>query len=68
MEFIFLSGFSFTEADDSKDSKGREGATFVPLSQFFEHSDIYLQIYSEMTTHIFLIALLVTTRQLLDKI
>ena len=65
MKFIFLSGFSFTEVDDSKDSKGREGTTFIPL---FEHSDIYLQIYSKMTTHVFLIASLVTTRQLLDKI
>ena len=63
--FFFLSGFSFTDTDDSQDSRGREGTIFystLPLPLVHEHSDIYLQLC------MFLIALLVFTRLLLDEI
>ena len=42
---FFLSGFSFTDTDDSQGSRGREGNTFhstLPLPPTHEHSDIYL--------------------------
>ena len=45
--FFFLSGFSFTDTDDSQDSRGREGTFFyssLPLPPAHEHSDIYLQL------------------------
>ena len=45
--FFFLSGFSFTDTDDSQDSRGREGAIFystLPLPPAHKHSDIYLQL------------------------
>ena len=45
--FISLSGFSFAENDDSKDSKGREGTRFyssLPLLTAHEYSDIYMQL------------------------
>ena len=45
--FFFLSGFSFTDTDDSQDSRGREGPIFyftLPLPPAHEHSDIYLQL------------------------
>ena len=45
--FFFLSGFSFTNTDDSQDSRGREGTIFystLPLPPAHEHSDIYLQL------------------------
>ena len=44
--FCFLSGFSFTDTDDSQDSRGREGTNFyftLPLPLAYEHWDIYLQ-------------------------
>ena len=68
---FFLSGFSFTGTDDSQDSKWREGTTFystLPLLPAHEHSDIYLQRYMWDDYHVFLIATLVFTRLLLDKI
>ena len=40
---IFLSGFSFTETDDSQDRRVREGTIFystLPLPPAHEHSDI----------------------------
>ena len=46
-EFFFLSGFSFTDTDESQDSKGREGTIFYStllLPPAHEHSDIYLQL------------------------
>ena len=48
-EFVsfFLSGFTFTDTDDSQDSRGREGAFFystLPLPPPHEHSDIYLHV------------------------
>ena len=45
--FLFLSGFSFTDTDNSQDSKGREGTflySTVPLPPDHEHSDIYVQL------------------------
>ena len=45
--FFFLSGFSFTDTDDSQDSRGREGTIFystLPIPPAHEHSDIYLQL------------------------
>ena len=44
---FFLSGFSFTDTDDSQDSRGREETIFfstLPLPPAQEHSDIYLQL------------------------
>ena len=43
--FFLLSGFSFTDTDDSQDSRGREGTFFystLPLPPAHKHSDIYL--------------------------
>ena len=45
--YFFLSGFSFTDSDDSHDSRGREGTMFystLPLPPAHEHSDTYLQL------------------------
>ena len=45
--FFFLSGFFFTDTDNSQDSRGREGTIFystLPLPPAHEHSDIYLQL------------------------
>ena len=45
--FFFLSGFSFTDIDDSQDSRGREGTILystLPLPPTHEHSGIYLQL------------------------
>ena len=45
--FFFLSGFSFTDTDNSQDSREREGTIFyftLPLPPAHEHSDIYLQL------------------------
>ena len=68
---FFLSGFSFTDTDDSQDCRGREG-TFLyftpPLLPTHQHSDIYLQLCMWDDYHIFLIATLVFTRLLLDEI
>ena len=68
---FFPSGFSFTDTDDSQDSKGREGTIFystLPLPPAHQHSDIYLQLCMWDDYHIFLIAPLVFTRLLLDEI
>ena len=46
--FFFLSGFSFTDTDDSQDSRGKEVTIFystLPLPLVHEHSDIYLQLW-----------------------
>ena len=61
---FFLSGFSFTDTDNSQDSRGREGTIFystLPLPLAHEHSDIYLQLCTWNDYHIFLIATLVFT-------
>ena len=45
--FFFLSGFSFTDTDNSQDSRGREGTFFystLPLLPAHEHLDIYVQL------------------------
>ena len=68
--FFFLSGFSFTDIDDSQGSRGREGTIFystLPLPPPHEHSDIYLQLCMWDDYHVFLIATLVFTRLLLDE-
>ena len=69
--FFFLSGFSFTDTDDSQDSMGREGTIFystLPLPPAHEHSGTYLQFCMWDDCHIFSIATLVFTRLLLDEI
>ena len=69
--FLFLSGFCFTDTDDSQDSRRRDGTIFystLPLPPAHEHSDIYLQLRMWDDYHIFLIAALVFTRLLLDEI
>ena len=69
--FFFVSGFCFTDTDDSQDSRGREGTNFyfiLLLPPAHEHSDIYLQLCMWDDYHIFLIVTLVFTRLLLDKI
>ena len=68
---FFESGFSFMDTDDSQDSGEREGAIFystLPLSPIHEHPDIYLQLCIWDDYHIFLIAPLIFTRLLLNKI
>ena len=68
--FVLL-GFSFTDTDNSQDSRGREGTIFystLPLPSVHKHSDIYLQLCTWDDYHIFLIAPLVFTRLLLDEI
>ena len=67
--FFFLSGFSFTDTDDSQDSRGKEGTIFystLPLPPAHEHSDIYLQLCMWDDYHVFLIPALVFNRLLLD--
>ena len=69
--FLFLSGFSFTDTDDSQDSRRREGTIFyssLPHPSAHEHWDIYLQLCTWDDYHVFLIAMLVFTRLLLDEI
>ena len=68
---FFLSGFSFTDIDDSQDSREREG-TFVystlPLPPAHQHSGIYLELCMWDDYHIFLIATLLFTRLIVDEI
>ena len=69
--FIFLSGFSFTDTDDSQDSRERDETIFyytIPLTPTHKHSDIYLHFCMWDDYHMFLIASLVITRLLLDDI
>ena len=50
--FFFLSGFSFTDTDNSQDSRGREGTIFYStllLPPAHEHSDIFYNFEREMT-------------------
>ena len=70
-KFLFLSGFSFTDTDNSQDSRRREGTivySILPLPPAHKHSDIYLQLCMWGDYHVFLIATLVFTRLLLDEI
>ena len=67
----FLLGFSFTDNDDSQESRGNEGTIFystllLPLAH--EHSGIYLQLCMWDDYHVFLITTLVFTRLLLKNI
>ena len=69
--FFFLTGFSFTDTDDSQDNRRREEIIFystLPLPQAHEYLDIYFQLCMWDDYHIFLIAQLVFTRLLLDEI
>ena len=66
-DIFFLSGFSFTDTDNSQDSRGREGTFFyssLPLSPTHEHSDIHLQLRMRDDYHVFLIATPVFTKLL----
>ena len=68
---FFLSGFFFTDTDDSQESRGREGGIFystLPLLPSHEHWDIYLQLCMRDDYHVFLVATLVFTRMLLVEI
>ena len=69
--FFFLSGFSFTDTDDSQDSRERDETIFyytIPLTPTHKHSDIYLHFCMWDDYHMFFIASLVITRLLLDDI
>ena len=69
--FFFLSGFSFTDTNDSQDSREREVTIFYStllLPPVYEYWDIYLQFCMWHDYHIFLIKPLVFTNLLLDKI
>ena len=69
--FFYLSGFSFTDNDNSQDSRGREGTFFystLPLPPAHKHSEIYVQLCTWDKYPIFLISTLVFTRLLLDEI
>ena len=68
---FFLSGFSFTDTNDSQDSREREGTLFYsaqPLPPAHEYWDNYLQLCMWDDYHVFLIATLVFTRLLLNEI
>ena len=57
--FFFLSGFSFTNTDNSPDNRRREGTIFYSTLRFspaHEHWDIYLQLCMWDDYHVFLIA------------
>ena len=44
---FFFQGFTFTDTDDSQDSRGREGTIFystLPFPLAHKHSDIDLQL------------------------
>ena len=69
--FFFSISVSFTDAGDSRDSRGREETIFyftLPLPPTHEHWDIYLQLCMWDDYRVFLIATLVFTRLLLDEI
>ena len=54
--FFFLSGFSFTDTDNSQNSRGRKRNLFystLPLTPAHEHSDIYVQLCTWGDSHIF---------------
>ena len=61
IHFFFLSGFSFTDTDNSQQGKG---GYHLPLPPAHEHSDNYLQLCTWDDYHIFLIASPVFTRLL----
>ena len=60
---FFLSGFSFTDTDDSKNSRGKECLySSLPFPPTHKHSEIYLQLRMWDNYHVILVAPLVTTR------
>ena len=64
MNLFLLSGFSFTDTDNSNDRRGREGTIFystIALPPAHKHSDIYLKLCMWDDYHIFLITPLVLT-------
>ena len=63
--FFFLSGFSFTDTDNSQDSRGKEMTIFysnLQLPPAQEHWNIYLQFYTWDDYHVFLITTLVAIK------
>ena len=71
LNFFFLLGLSFTDTNDSGDSRVRERTisySTLPLPLAHKHSDIYLQLCMWDDYHMFLIAPLVLNRLLLDDI
>ena len=67
---FFLSWFSFTDTDNSQDSRRREGPSFIPLYHFHPLTKIQTFICNfahEITITYFLIAMLVFTRLLLAE-
>ena len=59
------------DTDNPQDNRGKEGTFFystLPLPPAHEHSDIYVQLCTWDDYHLFLIALPVFTRLLLDGI
>ena len=63
--FFFSIRVSFTQTDDSQDSRAREGTIFystLPFPPAYEHSNIYLQLCMWDDHHVFLIAMLVFTQ------
>ena len=64
-DFFFLSGFFFSQKDNSQDSRGRELTIFnstLPLPPAHKHWDIYFQLCIWDDYHVFLIVTLVFTR------
>ena len=53
--FFFLSEFSFTDTDDSQDSRGRGGPFFIPLYHFHRLTNIqtFATLHVRWLSHIF---------------
>ena len=69
-QFFFLSEFSFTDIEDSQDSRRRKRIIFystLPLPPAHEHWGIYLQLCMWDNYHVFLIVTFVFTRMLLGE-
>ena len=69
-QVFFLPGFSFTDTEDSQNSKGKVGVIFcstLPFPAAHKHWNIYLKLCMRDAYHLFLIAALVFTRLLLDE-
>ena len=52
---FFLSRFSFTDTDDSQDSRGREGTIFIPLYHFhpLTNRHLFATLHVRWLSHIF---------------
>ena len=71
IHIFYLSGFSFTDTDNSQDSRRSEGTIFystLPLPPTHEHWDIYLQLCMWDDDHVFLVTMLVFTKLVLNEI